>query len=70
MSFHTRQTEPPRYWQEFEDLCLDLYRQIWGDPSTQKNRRIGQAQAGTDISGQPAFAAGKWYGVQCKGKDT
>jgi tetratricopeptide (TPR) repeat protein len=70
MSFHARRIEPPRYWEAFEDLCLDLYREIWSDPSAQKNGRGGQAQAGTDVYGQPADGGRKWHGVQCKGKDT
>src|SRR5271170_3947277 len=70
MAFHDRRIEPPRYWEAFEDLCLDLYREVWSDPSAQKNGRGGQAQAGTDVYGQPDYAAGKWHGVQCKGKDT
>jgi tetratricopeptide (TPR) repeat protein len=70
MAFHDRRIEPPRYWEAFEDLCLDLYREVWSDPSAQKNGRAGQAQAGTDVYGQPDYAAGKWHGVQCKGKDT
>ena len=70
MAFHDRRIEPPRYWGAFEDLCLDLYREVWRDPSAQKNGRGGQAQAGTDVYGQPDYAGGKWHGVQCKGKDT
>jgi hypothetical protein len=69
MAFHTRQIDPPKSWEHFEDLCQDLYREVWKDPATQKNGRQGQAQAGTDVSGQPSFAGGSWYGVQCKGKD-
>ncbi|MBW4091960.1 MAG: tetratricopeptide repeat protein [Proteobacteria bacterium] len=68
-SFHTSQIAAPKYWEQFEDICLDLFRQVWGDPMTQKNGRQGQAQAGTDVYGQPAYADGKWYGIQCKGKD-
>jgi hypothetical protein len=54
---------PPKNWQEFEDLCSDL----WGDPNTMKNGRSGQKQKGVDIYGQEN---GLWCAVQCKGKDS
>ena len=66
MEFHELQIPPPRYWQQFEDLCLSIFREVWGDPTAQKNGRAGQPQNGTDISGRANGAA---VGVQCKGKD-
>lgn len=56
---------PPRNWQDFEDLCCDLWRLIWNDPDTQKNGRSGQSQAGVDVFGRPE-RGGEWAGVQCK----
>lgn len=63
------QIPPPRNWQDFESLCCDLWARIWDDPNTQKNGRSGQAQHGVDIVGSPSNADGKYYGIQCKGKD-
>ena len=69
MEFHARQILPPKYWGEFEELCLDLFRCVWNDPLAQKNGRQGQPQAGTDISCSPSFDNNAIYGIQCKGKE-
>ncbi|MCB1526953.1 MAG: hypothetical protein KDJ45_04530 [Hyphomicrobiaceae bacterium] len=69
MDFNDKQILPPKNWQTFEDLCLELFRREWADRTATKNGRSGQPQHGTDISGRPRSAAGKWHGVQCKGKD-
>ncbi len=66
MEFNELQIPPPKYWQQFEDLCLGLFRNIWGDQTAQKNGRTGQPQNGTDIWGNES---GSFVGVQCKGKD-
>lgn len=58
----------PKDWQSFEELCLRLWRDIWGDPNAQKNGRIGQEQNGVDIFGVATYD-GKTHGVQCKGKN-
>ncbi|CAM8500946.1 hypothetical protein [Klebsiella quasipneumoniae] len=63
------QIPPPRNWQDFESLCCDLWARVWNDPNTQKNGRGGQSQHGVDIFGSPSNAYGKYYGIQCKGKD-
>lgn len=63
------QIPPPRNWQDFESLCCDLWARIWNDPNTQKNGRSGQVQHGVDIFGAPQNACGKYYAIQCKGKD-
>ncbi len=55
----------PRDWQSFEDLCRDLWAELWGDPNAQKHGRTGQKQRGVDIFGQPGSGA-DWEGVQCK----
>jgi cellulose synthase operon protein C len=69
MEFHARQIAAPKYWEEFEDLCLDLFRLILADPTAQKNGRRGQPQHGTDIWGTPRYQGDELHGVQCKGKD-
>jgi hypothetical protein len=66
MSADIERWEPPNNPTVFESLCLDLWREIWDDPSAQKNGRSGQPQAGVDVFGQ---RQGKWEGVQCKQKD-
>jgi tetratricopeptide (TPR) repeat protein len=57
---------PVQSSQDFESLCLDLWREIWGDPGAQKVGRSGQKQAGVDVCGKHA---GRRVGVQCKQKD-
>jgi hypothetical protein len=69
MNFNARQISPPKYWQQFEDLCLSIFRNVWGDPTAQKNGRSGQTQHGTDLWGAAAYDKGAFHGVQCKGKD-
>jgi hypothetical protein len=59
---------PSRNWQDFENLCCDLMRQVWNDPNTQRGGRLGQAQQGVDILGRPNQETG-WVGMQCKFKD-
>jgi len=66
MSADIERWDPPNDPTAFESLCLDLWRDIWHDPNTQKNGRSGQPQAGVDVYGQ---YQGKWVGVQCKQKD-
>jgi len=59
---------PPKYWQEFQTLCRDLWSEIWDDSNTQENGRQGQPQAGVDVFGHLKQISG-WGGVQCKQKD-
>lgn len=56
---------PPRNWQDFEDLCLDLWRLKWNDPTAQKHGREGQKQFGVDVVGRPGQGTAL-TGVQCK----
>jgi predicted Zn-dependent protease len=63
------QIPPPRSWDEFEDLCLDLWSRLWADTNAQKNGRKGQAQHGVDVFGDDSSKSVP-VGVQCKGKDT
>lgn len=58
---------PPRNWQDFEDLCLDLFRKRFNAPMAMKHGRQGQPQAGVDVFGLPTGSA-EWFGVQCKKK--
>lgn len=57
---------PPLTWQKFEDLCWQVYRSEWNDPTIQKNGRSGQPQAGVDIYGHSE--PNRLVGIQCKGK--
>ncbi len=62
----TSQFAPPKSWDEFEELCADLFMREWGDPNAVRHGRQGQRQNGVDIYGQPV---GRGHaGVQCKGK--
>jgi len=62
------QIDPPKNWEDFEELCCDLWRELWGDPHTRMHGRRGQPQHGVDIYGQPGGGP-EWAGVQCKGKN-
>jgi hypothetical protein len=66
MSADIEQLPPPEDPTAFESLCLELWKDIWNDPSAQKNGRSGQPQAGVDIFSQ---AEGLNAGIQCKQKD-
>ncbi|AXA80690.1 hypothetical protein CE206_29425 (plasmid) [Achromobacter xylosoxidans] len=57
---------PPKSWEQFEELCADLFGTMWGDPGAVRNGRAGQTQNGVDI----VAARGTVYpvGLQCKRK--
>ena len=57
------QIPPPENEDEFENLCLDLYKLEFGD-KTQKNGSRGQSQTGVDI-----FCPDQHIGIQCKKKE-
>ncbi len=58
---------PPDDPAEFESLCLDLWKEIWGpDSRAQLHGRSGQEQDGVDLFGLDR--AGRQVGVQCKVK--
>lgn len=59
---------PPKNWDEFQNLCHDLWRLMWNDPNTQLNGRQGNRQMGVDIFGFPYYA-NIYHGVQCKGRN-
>lgn len=51
--------------QEFENLCLALWKRILRDPNAQLNGRKGQRQHGVDLFGRRSETL-DWVGVQCK----
>ncbi len=57
---------PPRNWEDFEDLCADLFEIEWKDPHTTRYGRQGQRQNGVDIYG--LYNSSGHYGAQCKKK--
>ena len=62
------QVPPPSKWQDFEELCWELWKEIWKDPNTLRHGRQGQSQNGVDVHGRPKQKK-LWAGIQCKGKD-
>lgn len=60
---------PPRGWEDFEDLCRDLWRLIWNDPNTTKYGSRGQVQNGVDILGRPDRGS-EWAGIRCRVSST
>lgn len=61
------QYQPLNSWDEFENLCLNLFRLELRDDSIHKNGRQGTKQNGVDIFGKSSLS-GKLIGYQCKGK--
>lgn len=53
---------------EFEDFCLEFFRELWKDPKTTRFGVSGSAQDGVDVYGLPDGEDG-YFGVQCKWKD-
>lgn len=58
----------PSDWSDFQDLCFQLWKEMWRDPDAHQNGRIGQAQNGVDIWGKNMFDH-DYSGIQCKGKN-
>ena len=56
----------PKNWDEFEEICADLFGRIWNDPNIVRYGRLGQRQNGVDIRGH--LPDGRIVGVQCKRK--
>lgn len=67
-SFSKHQIPPPEEWEDFEDLCLSIWKRIWKDDDAQKNGRKGQKQDGVDFFGRPD-KGNEYVGVQCKCKE-
>ena len=57
----------PANWQDFESLCLLLWREEWKSEDLKKNGRNGQAQNGVDICGHKQ-GEDEYSGIQCKCK--
>lgn len=57
----------PANWQDFESLCLLLWREEWKSDDLKKNGRNGQLQNGVDISGH-RDSENEYSGIQCKCK--
>ncbi|MFQ2522473.1 restriction endonuclease [Aeromonas caviae] len=57
---------PPKSWEQFEELCADLFEAMWSDPALVRHGRAGQTQNGVDI----VAARGGIFpvGLQCKKK--
>jgi hypothetical protein len=66
MSANYESLLPPDTAEEFESLCLDLWKELCNCPAAQKNGRRGQKQDGVDVFAQHK---GNWVGIQCKRKD-
>jgi hypothetical protein len=56
----------PKSWDEFEDICADLFGRIWNDHNTVRYALLGERQNGVDIRGR--MPDGAIVGVQCKRK--
>jgi hypothetical protein len=61
----TAQLHPPSDWEEFENICADLFQLEWKNPQVVRYGRKGLRQNGVDIYG---LDDGESAGVQCKGK--
>src|SRR6516225_6221186 len=59
----------PKNWQDFENMCFDLYSRLWKTNGAEMHGRHGQPQAGVDVFGTDNYEGGRFTGVQCKGKD-
>src|SRR5712692_11592663 len=56
---------PPKTWEQFEELCADLFAEDLRLENLVRHGRAGQAQCGVDIF---ARATNGWIGIQCKRK--
>jgi hypothetical protein len=58
---------PPRSWDQFEELCADIFQSTWRDPALVRHGRAGQRQRGVDIVAR----SGAIYpiGLQCKRRE-
>lgn len=55
---------PPKSWDEFEDIVCSAAKNRWTNPDFTRNGRQGQAQAGVDVYGRDHN--GRLVGLQCK----
>jgi hypothetical protein len=67
MSSITQYFQPPLYWQQFEDLTVQVFSIVYNDPRPAKHGRPGQAQNGVDVIGRDR--ENRLIGIQCKRMD-
>lgn len=63
-----KEIRKPLNWDDFEDLCKQIWKLEYDCDDIQRNGRKGQNQNGVDISGFYTKING-YFGIQCKGKD-
>lgn len=63
-TFASSNLPPPKSWDEFEDIMLDVAKFKWDRVDFQRNGRLGQAQEGVDVYGQDEND--NYIGIQCK----
>jgi hypothetical protein len=56
----------PKGDDDFEDLVLALFREVWQDSGAKLHGRSGQRQDGIDVYGEDHFGKTGLNGVQCK----
>ncbi len=56
----------PKGDDDFEELVLALFREIWRDAGAKLHGRRGQRQHGVDLYGEDRFGGSGLNGVQCK----
>jgi len=65
MSGHAQfEYAPPKSWDQFEEMCADLFQTMWNDASLVRHGRSGQSQDGVDIVAR--HNALYPVGIQCK----
>ena len=62
------QIPPPESENDFEDLCLEIAKELWQDPEAYKIGTQGQKQNGVDVCSANAMGKGLVYGIQAKKK--
>lgn len=62
------QVPAPAREADFEELCVELFRNLWGDQTASQRGSRGQLQSGVDIVGRSRD--GKTLAVQCKVRDS
>jgi len=61
-----KEIPPPKGDDDFEELALALFREVWRDPNAKLHGRSGQGQHGVDVYGEDHFGKTGLTGVQCK----
>lgn len=63
-TFNTMRLNPPKSWDEFEDMCTTSFQLRWNVHNLSRHGRSGQEQFGVDIYGYDN--SGHFVGIQCK----